>query len=50
MPENFGVSLLTPSRGVNEVGLVKPKEDNEEVAKKPFVNSIFDANAGAYAS
>ena len=46
----FGVSLLTPSKGLSEIGAQKPKEDNETLTKKPFVNSIFDGNAGAYAS
>ena len=50
MPENYTVSLLTPSKGLSEIGAAKPKDNNEEVVKKPFVNSIFDGNAGAYTS
>lgn len=49
MSDSIGLSLLTPSKGLSEIGTNKPKEEVEDT-KKPFVNSIFDGNAGAYTS
>ena len=56
MPENFNVSLLSPNNRVTN-SLIAPQE-NEEVKKKPQINSIFtvpnaneiNPSAGAYIS
>ena len=56
MPENFSLSLLSPTKSVSS-GLIAPQE-NEEQKKKPQINSIFavpnavmnNGAAGAYMS
>ncbi len=57
MPENFSLSLLSPTKSVQN-GLIAPQENEEQKKKPQQINSIFavpnavmnSGAAGAYMS